>query len=462
MPPDAKLSKEEIAAFLSTTPEALAKFEAAYQKNILDAGFQTADLFGTNSKQAAAERDSAEIDSVSKLLNDRIIGELLAQTPVAIYDGIRFYEKKPDTALSSDGPVTLEEVMRVPASIRPQLTGSLMKRDIEEDGSDMVLWLYKKWLDETDPGQKQMYYNQFRQGLDILDLDPILYAMLGQNPNAMGNWLPTLVAGVQMQDFFKVPKTKIIKVPLTLLQLSRCVDYQALTPGTIDILDRFCQQVFELDEEKTYFIKTGTFSSKFDFRNAKVTGAKEVRELGEYLMYISCQAVTAASPLTTPTIYGMSTTNEWVVREFIPDKEKNPCIYKGLPLHTEYRVFVDFDTREVIGMSPYWEPSVMKKRFAQGIKKKDPHHFHDYMTYSAHEKTLMRRYNQNVDTVKQNVEKMLPAIPLSGQWSIDVMQNGDDFYIIDMALAENSALVECVPPNLLRPSPENWLPQLTA
>ncbi|MBR0283080.1 MAG: RICIN domain-containing protein, partial [Oscillibacter sp.] len=30
------------------------------------------------------------------------------------------------------------------------------------------------------------------------------------------------------------------------------------------------------------------------------------------------------------------------------DKENNPCIYKGMPLHTEYRVFVDFDTDEVL------------------------------------------------------------------------------------------------------------------
>lgn len=56
-----------------------------------------------------------------------------------------------------------------------------------------------------------------------------------------------------------------------------------------------------------------------------------------------------ASPLSQPSIYGVSTTNEWVVREFIPDKEGNPCIYKGLPLHTEYRVFVDCDTDEVLG-----------------------------------------------------------------------------------------------------------------
>lgn len=54
---------------------------------------------------------------------------------------------------------------------------------------------------------------------------------------------------------------------------------------------------------------------------------------------------------TQPSIYGAATTNEWVVREFIKDKENNPCIYKGLPLHTEYRVFIDADTKEVLGIN---------------------------------------------------------------------------------------------------------------
>ncbi len=42
--------------------------------------------------------------------------------------------------------------------------------------------------------------------------------------------------------------------------------------------------------------------------------------------------------------------------------------------------------------------------------------------------------------------------------SVDIMQNGDDFYIIDMALSATSALSECVPPGLLKPLKENWLP----
>ena len=44
------------------------------------------------------------------------------------------------------------------------------------------------------------------------------------------------------------------------------------------------------------------------------------------------------------------------------------------------------------------------------------------------------------------------------QWSVDVMRNGNDYYIIDMALAENSALNDCVPSNRLRAYPQQWLP----
>lgn len=75
-----------------------------------------------------------------------------------------------------------------------------------------------------------------------------------------------------------------------------------------------------------------------------------------------------------------------------------------------------------------------------------------------YEDTLMARYKENADKVKKHIEEMLPYFLLEGQWSIDVMQNGDDFYIIDMALATNSALVECVPKNLLKPAKENWIP----
>ena len=105
------------------------------------------------------------------------------------------------------------------------------------------------------------------------------------NPNSIGFWLPELVEAAKCQNFFKISKTTVIKVPITLLQLTR-IDYQNLTPATIKILDEYCMKAFDLDINEEYFIKTGTYSSKFDFRNAYVKGEKEVRELGEYLMFI--------------------------------------------------------------------------------------------------------------------------------------------------------------------------------
>lgn len=302
-------------------------------------------------------------------------------------------------------------------------------------------------------------YNRFRQGLDILDLDALAYRIIGQNRNSIGHWFPELVRAYRDSGFFRIPATTIAKVPLTLLQLTR-LDYHSLTPSTIQIVDNWAHAVFRLNDEQDYFVKTGTYSSKFDFRNCLVHGEKEVRELGEYLLYIHHQALQMAGPLSFPCIYGVSTTNEWVVREFIPDKEGNPCIYHGLPLHTEYRVFVDCDSDAVIGVSPYWEPKTMLNRFGSCSDANSPHQMHDYVIFKSHEATLMRRYHENVDSVVEHIREFLPALDLQGQWSIDVMQNGDDFWIIDMAVAENSAFYDCVPESLRRPSAENWIPDI--
>ena len=128
-----------------------------------------------------------------------------------------------------------------------------------------------------------------------------------------------------------------------------------------------------------------------------------VKEIGQYLLFISFQASCFAhydlSGRNQPSIYGAATTNEWVVREFIKDKENNPCIYKGLPLHTEYRVFIDADTKEVLGINPYWDPDVMKKRFGKEADANNPDMVHDYVIYAAkrdHETVTIFRFKRAV------------------------------------------------------------------
>lgn len=353
-------------------------------------------------------------------------------------------------------PVTREELSVFPEQARPQLTGDLSIRDMP--GSSLILLsTYAKYQEEMDPEKKQMLYHQFRQGLDILDIDPLLYAMLETNPNAIGYWLPPVAEAAVRLGFFKIPKTTVVRVSITVLQLTR-MDYEGLNATTRRIVNDFCMQAFELDVEKDYFIKTGTYSSKSDFRNTHVPAGKEVTELGEYPLYIQNQATYMAGPLCQPSIWGMSTTNERAVREYIADIENNPCIYKGMPLHTEYRVFVDFNTGMVIGMNPYWDPALMKKRFSEGATAGSIHDAYDYPIYAMHEETLMRRYRENCDRVTAAVGELAMAIrktgALPGQWSIDIMQSGDDFWLIDMAWAQQSALYDCVPKELRDPMAE--------
>lgn len=458
------LDKDTIAELLRTTPEALDAFESAYAARNMNE--ESTDIFHINSRQAAAlnhERalpDAKPADfAYAKGLQERIVGELLAKTPVYFFDGNLDKMVRPRVLPDGYHPVTNDEIQALPEDMRPQLAGNLMTSDITGLSCPGVLFYYDMYLNSEDPKKRKFAYDHFRQGLDILDLDPVTYEIIGTNRNSIGHWLPQLVEACRGQEFFRIPATAVAKVPLPLLQLTR-LEYSALSPATLSIVDAWTREAFHLDGSKEYFVKTGTYSSKYDFRNCHVRGEKEVRELGEYLLFVHFQALQMASPLAQPTIYGASTTNEWAVREFIPDKERNPCIYEGMPLHTEYRVFVDCDTDEVLTIVPYWDPETMKQRLGREDDAATPQKLHDYVIYKAHEETLMRRYHANKDAVASHIREILPALDLHGQWSIDVMQNGGDFWLIDMAVAENSSFYNRVPLGLRRPSTENWIPQV--
>lgn len=305
-------------------------------------------------------------------------------------------------------------------------------------------------------------YHRFRQGLDILDLDCVTYEIIGQNRNSMGHWLSALVDAVMGQDFFRVPKTTLIQVPMPLLQLTR-LDYMSLTLATMRVVNEYCGKVFGLKPGGDYFIWTGTHSSKFDFRNARVRDEGEVAELGQYLLFKHNLGVMMAGALCQPSIYGMATTRDWCVREFIEDHDQpqNPTIYHGLPLRTEIRAFVDMDEKKVIGMALYWDAKLMKQGFGHQEDADSPHQMHDYIIYAMHEDVLMRRYRDAEMKARGGLEGLIQRMRLSGQWSIDIMLNGkEEFWIIDMAIAEDSALKDCVLEGQLKPAGQDWIPEL--
>lgn len=446
--PAQDIDVDAIADMLSSDPEKIREFDEHYREYYIDWKKDTGSLFETNSKEAAERPETAADENKPEAVEEiiqRIVHNLISDTTTRLE--IRSNAIKKGSLMSRKTDfVSLDELRRLPPEVRPMCTSLYMKADMPESSGLHLLQLLAGMKKETDHVKKKTIYGLFRQGMDILDLDGILYAMLDNNPNSMGFWLPEIAAANAVRNsWFKIPETIVVKVPMPILQLTR-TDYAGINQTSLEIVNEWAQKVFKLDPEKKYFIKTGTYSSKYDYRNAKIAEDKEVNEIGAYLLYIQYQAQQMASPMTRPVIYGASTTNEWVVREYIEDKENNPTIYKGLPLHTEYRVFVDFDTKEVIGITPYWRPDVMKKHFITHALH-SPHDFHDYVIYKAHEPVLMKRYEENKDKVEKHIREMLPYAGLTGQWSVDIMQNGEDFWLIDMATADTSALSDCVKEN---------------
>ena len=447
------LSKKQldiIAELLKNNPEQIEVFQNIYEE--YEKTDESKNLFQQNAaKTIEAQPKFLEVSKELDEVVNSIVEELLSQSQV--------WDSEKEGVLKLPQPVQhyqLSDAKELSKLGDIQLTGYLCKVDVDASSSDTLLETYRKYLETGN----MHFYHLFRQGLDILDLDYLAYEMLSYDPNSMSKWLPEIAKVAKEKGFFKIPKTKILRVPVTLLQSTRVFEYQSLSPVTIEIINRYIHKVFELDDAKDYFIKTGTFSSKFDFRNAKVTAGQEVKELGSYLWYIQHQASQMASPLNNVCMYGVSSNNEWVVREFIDDVENNPTIYNGLSLHTEYRIFVDFDTNEIIGINPYWDADIMKENFLDVGSSAPSQKHHDYVIYTAHEHILTKRYEDNKEKILSEVEKLLPDCKLQGQWSIDIMQNGNDFWLIDMARASESSLSHCVPQEKLKKAPLPFLKQL--
>ena len=440
-------SKDDIAKLLNLNPKLLSLFESCYYAAVFSRD-DLADIFTKPKKfPYITEGGHVKVDKLAGqvYIEDLILDELWRQTealwlvPSVINSAYGNWQTERNITMSKEAPVTPADLVDFSEDNAPQLTGYYMQTDVQGHSSEVIMSMYDMY---RKTGQKMYYYN-FLVGLGLLDLDSILYQLLRFDDNTMSRWIIPLERAVLKFKFFKIPATVVIKVPMTLLQMSRLC-YFSLSQSTKDIANEFCQLYIpeEIRKKGDVFIKTGTFSSKFDFSNARVSGEKEISEIGEYLLFISNIAVNLSSPLNTPTFYGVSCNREWVIREYIQDVENNPCIYKGLPLHTEYRAFIDFDTDEVLGIFPYWDYDLMKKRFSEGQDADSPHQIHDYIILQKHYEVMQKRFDDNVSRVQKELEQLISEINLKGQWAMDIMQNGDDFYIIDMSVASSSALKE--------------------
>lgn len=250
-----------VAEYLRVSPEQIREFEESYRKNAIDWKKDEKNLFEYNSREAKTVNTSTE-PTVSEEEHERlgevkkrIAARLVRSTPCCIHvkdDSINKGALLPEAG----DPVTRAELMELDTSVRPMCTDELVMKDVHDSSGLGLLQTWIAYKQEQDPKKKEMLYHHFRQGMDILDLDEVLYSMLDQNPNAMSHWLPEIAwANAAGGGFFRIPETTIVKVPLPILQLTR-LDYERINQTTKDIVNEWARQVFRLREDGKYFIKT--------------------------------------------------------------------------------------------------------------------------------------------------------------------------------------------------------------
>lgn len=238
------LDVDTAAAMLSTTPGLLREFERSYHANVLDRKNAPTGPLGPDAKTVVESRSGHGLSDEALALDARIVRELLSDTGVIRFDGERL-TTIPALAPVPEKYVTESDANALHPEERPQLAGELIHRQIDTVNYPLLLDM---WRHATDPKrsarQRHEAYGMFRTGLDLLDLDPVMYRMLDMNPASIGHWLPALAKANEGKTFFRIPKTTIAKAPLTLLQLSR-VEYESLTAATLDVVDRWAQAAFE-------------------------------------------------------------------------------------------------------------------------------------------------------------------------------------------------------------------------
>lgn len=249
----------------------------------------------------------------------------------------------------------------------------------------------------------------------------------------------------------RVPETVIIKVPEELDEEGRNVfhrhfymerpeDYPAIRKWVDDVVI----PTLNASPLKGHllFVKNSLYSNKFDARTCMP--APTPNALTDAI--IGIQYSEYENKMWGP--YGDT---EFVFRDRILHMSKMvPCIYGGLPFRTEFRVFYDFDTREVIFTANYWDYDYLY-----------PHLYDrtDRIVFDAMRDEMQEKFEKYRGEVEALVaEHMKNVQGLSGPWSIDIMLNEgfsteyfekpNEFWLIDMAVAERSAYWEKRPSKL--------------
>lgn len=240
-----------------------------------------------------------------------------------------------------------------------------------------------------------------------------------QNKENMSYWLPKIMrSDTKHYSVLQVPETYIVQLD------KETFDWLTSESFSLDEIKEFnnllVSKLGDFCENKTLFMKTGNFSNKFQFDQTIIADRNKIGSQFLDMFY-------------TGMLLGVPYSSEVVFREYIDDLDNRSTIYERMPLRTEFRVFYDFDDKEIVGVSNYWHPSLMEKSLSNEDKE----------SYLLCKDNIIKEFDELKHTIVDQVHLYMNGVDeLTGKWSVDIMKNDTDFWIIDMARMERSALRE--------------------
>lgn len=246
-----------------------------------------------------------------------------------------------------------------------------------------------------------------------------------ENPNAISYWYP------KTKVFFRTPYTEIIQMPWEIWdELSRIEECKLSDEDlTKWVKDALYRKYGGTISDNDRFMKLGSFSGKFNFENCFVRRG-EFDQIGKKLKNIVYDCL----------LVGYEFIPEVAIRYFIETSYDRPSIYNGMKLNTEFRVFVNFDMKEVMGVVNYWDYDTMMKGIYDETDRK---------TFQSVGRDIEKDFNFRKGDLEQLVDCKLHlknSPKLTGIWSMDFLWDGKNFILIDMALAQQSYYYEKIYP----------------
>lgn len=252
------------------------------------------------------------------------------------------------------------------------------------------------------------------------------------DPNNMSNWLPAILPREGEARLLDIPRTVIIPVPDDIVEAFFMEDQSNDLARVIRFVTEHVQpKRMEAGFYPNVFVKNGSFSDKFNFRLC--TPGPEPTQMALNLATINYDAICLDAGGFT----------EVVLRECIPYlSSATPCIYNGMPLRTEFRVFYDFDSHEPLYVVNYWDWEYCHEAIERNRT--------DSIVYKAVYPSMLEKYMSMKDEVVAAVAHDMENVTgLKGIWSVDVMlaempqteytEASSKLYLIDMAVARQSA-----------------------